>query len=71
MKAQAAGAMPVVIPSGGMDETVECGPRLEPAPTITMARLPPRVYEEWEELLIFNLRDLAKLEPLPTGAPAR
>jgi glycosyltransferase involved in cell wall biosynthesis len=65
MKAQAAGALPVVIPSGAVDETLEFG-----AKTSTSAndypdrRVPPRVYEEWERLLISNLRDPAKLEPL-------
>jgi protein O-GlcNAc transferase len=71
MKAQAAGALPVVIPSGAVDETVEFG-----AKTSTSAndypgrRLPPQVYEEWEALLIANLRDPAKLEPLRAGMAA-
>jgi glycosyltransferase involved in cell wall biosynthesis len=65
MKAQAAGALPVVIPSGAVDETVQFG-----AKTSTSAshypggKIPPSVYEEWEELLIDNLRDPAKLEPV-------
>ncbi len=39
-------------------------PRLQPAPTITAGGLPSRVYQEWEELLISNLLDSSKLEPL-------
>jgi len=74
MKAQAAGALPVVIPSGAVGETVEFGFR-----TTTCAndypgrRLPPHVYEEWEALLISNLRDPSRLEPLraPMAAAAR
>jgi glycosyltransferase involved in cell wall biosynthesis len=74
MKAQAAGAVPVVIPSGAVAETVEFG-----ATTLTSAdhypgrRIPPHIYAEWEALLISSLRDPAKLEPLraPMAAEAR
>ncbi|HUA21677.1 MAG TPA: glycosyltransferase [Bryobacteraceae bacterium] len=65
MKAQAAGAIPVVIPSGAVDETVQFG-----AKTSTSAndypdrRVPPQVYEEWEALLISHLQNPAKLEQL-------
>jgi len=65
MKAQAAGAVPVVIPSGAVDETVTFG-----AKTSTSAndygsrRLPPQVYDEWEALLISHLRNSPTLEPL-------
>jgi glycosyltransferase involved in cell wall biosynthesis len=65
MKAQAAGAVPVVIPSGAVGETVQFG-----AKTSTSAndypgrRLPSRVYDEWEALLISLLQDSAKLDPL-------
>ena len=65
MKAQAAGALPVVIPSGAVDETVEFGCKTSTSANDYPGRQPPpRVYEEWEDLLISNLRDPAKLEPL-------
>jgi hypothetical protein len=65
MKAQAAGALPVVIPSGAVDETVQFGAKTTTSVNdYPRGQLPRRVYEEWEELLISNLRDPAKLEPL-------
>jgi glycosyltransferase involved in cell wall biosynthesis len=65
MKAQAAGAVPVVIPSGALDETVEFGVKTSTsANDYPGRRLPPQVYEEWEALLISHLLDPAKLEPL-------
>lgn len=65
MKAQAAGALPVVIPSGALDETVEFGIKTSTsANDYPCRRLPHRVYEEWEALLISSLRDPAKIEPL-------
>ncbi len=65
MKAQAAGALPVVIPSGAVDETVEFGAKTSTnASDYPGRRLPARVYEEWEALLISNLRDPAKVQPL-------
>jgi hypothetical protein len=49
MKAQAAGAVPVVIPSGALDETVEFGVKTSTsANDYPGRRLPPQVYEEWE-----------------------
>jgi glycosyltransferase involved in cell wall biosynthesis len=65
MKAQAAGALPVVIPSGAVDETVQFGAKTSTsANDYPRGRLPPHVYQEWEALLISNLRDPSKLEPL-------
>jgi protein O-GlcNAc transferase len=65
MKAQAAGALPVVIPSGAVDETVQFGAKTSTSANDYPARpLPPSVYEQWVELLISNLRDPEKLEPL-------
>ena len=65
MKAQAAGAVPVVIPSGALDETVEFGIKTSTsANDYPGRRLPPQVYEEWEAALISHLRNPAKLEPL-------
>jgi glycosyltransferase involved in cell wall biosynthesis len=65
MKAQAAGAVPVVIPSGAVDETVAFGCKTSTSANDYPDRqLPPTVYDEWEELLISNLRDPVKLEPL-------
>ena len=65
MKAQAGGALPVVIPSGAVAETVEFGARtLTGADHYPGRPLPRQVYAEWEALLISNLRDPAKLEPL-------
>jgi protein O-GlcNAc transferase len=74
MKAQAAGAVPVVIPSGALDETVAFGAKTSTSANDYPSRLVPhRVYQEWEELLISNLRDPAKVEPLraPMAAYAR
>jgi len=74
MKAQAAGTLPVVIPSGAVEETVQFGFRTATsANDYPLRRLPPAVYAEWEDLLISNLRDPAKLEPLraPMAAAAR
>ncbi len=74
MKAQAAGAVPVVIPSGAVDETVAFGVRTATgADDYPKRELPPRVYKEWEELLISSLKDPAKLEQLrsPMAADAR
>jgi protein O-GlcNAc transferase len=65
MKAQAAGAVPVVIPSGAVDETVTFGAKTSTsANDYRSRRLPPRVYGEWEALLISNLRNSPGLEPL-------
>lgn len=65
MKAQAAGAVPVVIPSGAVDETVRFGAKTSTnANDYASGRIPPSVYEEWEELLVCNLTDPGKLEPL-------
>jgi glycosyltransferase involved in cell wall biosynthesis len=74
MKAQAAGAVPVVIPSGAVDETVAFGARTSTsADDYRDRQLPPSVYKEWEELLISSLKDPARLEPLraPMAADAR
>jgi protein O-GlcNAc transferase len=74
MKAQAAGAVPVVIPSGAVDETVQFGAKTSTnANDYPLRQLPRQVYEEWEALLISNLKDSARLEPLraPMAAAAR
>jgi len=74
MKAQAAGTVPVVIPSGAVDETVEYGAKTSTrADDYPSRRLPARVYQEWEALLIGNLKDPSRLEPLraPMAAAAR
>ncbi|MGD0133633.1 MAG: hypothetical protein ABSE57_16395 [Bryobacteraceae bacterium] len=74
MKAQAAGAVPVVIPSGAVDETVQFGAKTSTnANDYPSRQLPRQVYEEWEALLISNLKDPASLEPLraPMAAAAR
>jgi protein O-GlcNAc transferase len=64
MKAQAAGALPVVIPSGAVGETVEFGAKTSTSANDYPGKLPSSVYQEWEELLISNLLDPSKLEPL-------
>jgi glycosyltransferase involved in cell wall biosynthesis len=65
MKAQAGGALPVVIPSGAVDETVEFGVKTSTSANDYPGRhIPPRVYQEWEELLISSLRNPGELEPL-------
>ena len=74
MKAQAAGAWPVVIPSGAVGETAAFGARTSTsADDYPGRRIPARVYQEFEALLIATLRDPAQLGPLraPMAASAR